>query len=35
MLVSTNESKETITKYEQLWDKIKYLIWSITENSVG
>ena len=32
-LVSTNESKEKIWKYEELWDKIRDLISSITKNS--
>ena len=32
-LVPTNESKEKIEKYEELWIKIKYLIRSITKNS--
>ena len=32
-LVSTNESKEKIKKYEQLWNKIRDLIRSITKNS--
>ena len=32
-LVPTNESKEKIKKYEELWSKIKDLIRSITKNS--
>ena len=32
-LVPTNESKEKIKKYEELWCKIIDLIRSITENS--
>ena len=32
MLVPTNESKEKIKKYEELWSKIKDLIRSITKN---
>ena len=32
-LVPTNESKEKIKKYEQLWIKIRNLIRSITKNS--
>ena len=32
-LVSTNESKEKIKKYEELWNKIRDLIRSITKNS--
>ena len=32
-LVPTNESKERIKKYEELWSKIRYLIKSITKNS--
>ena len=32
-LVPTNESKEKIKKYEELWIKIRDLIRSITENS--
>ena len=32
-LVSTNESKEKTKKYEELWNKIRYLIRSITKNS--
>ena len=33
MLVPTNENKEKIKKYEELWIKIKDLIRSITKNS--
>ena len=33
MLVSTDESKEKLKKYEELWNKIKKLIWSTTSNS--
>ena len=32
-LVPTNESKEIIKKYEELWRKIRYLTRSITKNS--
>ena len=32
-LVSTNESKERIKKYEELWSKVRDLISSITKNS--
>ena len=32
-LVLTNESLEKITKYEELWSKIRDLITSITKNS--
>ena len=32
-LVSANESKEIIKKYEELWSKIRDLIRSITKNS--
>ena len=32
-LVSTNESKEILKKYEELWSKIRDLISSITKNS--
>ena len=32
-LVPTNESKEIIKKYEELWSKIRDLISSITKNS--
>ena len=31
-LVPTNESKNTLKKYEELWNKIRYLIGSITNN---
>ena len=31
-LVSTNESKEIIKKYKELWSKIKDLIRSTTKN---
>ena len=33
MLVSTNENKEKIKKYEELWSKIIDLFRSITKNS--
>ena len=33
MLVPTNESKEKIKKYEELWSKIRDLIRSVTKNS--
>ena len=33
MLVPTNESKEIIKKYEELWSKIRDLIRSKTKNS--
>ena len=33
-LVPTNESKEIIKKYEELWSKIRDLIRSITKNLV-
>ena len=33
MPVSTNESKEKIKKYEELWSKIKDVIRSMTKNS--
>ena len=33
MLVSTNESKEIIKKYEKLWIKIKDLVRSVTKKS--
>ena len=33
MLVSTDESKEKLKKYEELWNKMKKLIWSTTSNS--
>ena len=32
-LVSTDESKFTLKKYEKLWNYIRYLIRSITNNS--
>ena len=32
-LVPTNESKEIIKEYEELWSKIRDLIRSITKNS--
>ena len=32
-LIPTNESKEIIKKYEELWSKIRYFIISITKNS--
>ena len=32
-LVRTNESKEKVKKYEELWSKIRDLIRSITKNS--
>ena len=32
-LVPTNENKEKIKKYEELWSKIKNLVRSITKNS--
>ena len=32
-LVPTNESKEKVKKYEELWSKIKDLIRSITKKS--
>ena len=32
-LVPTNESKEIIKKYEELWNRIRYLIILITKNS--
>ena len=31
-LVPTNENKNTLEKYEELWSKIRYLIGSITNN---
>ena len=34
-LVPTNESKEKIKRYGELWSKIKDLIRSITKNSGG
>ena len=33
MLVPTNESKEKIKKYKEIWSKIRNLIRSITKNS--
>ena len=33
VLVSTDESKEIIQKYEEMWSKIRDLIRSITKNS--
>ena len=33
MVLTTNESKEKIKKYEELWIKIRALIRSITKNS--
>ena len=33
MLVPTDESKDTLKKYEELWDKIRDLIRSINNNS--
>ena len=33
MLVPTNESKEIIKKYKELWSKMKDLIWSIIKSS--
>ena len=33
ILVPTNESKEIIKKYQELWSKIKDLIRSVTKNS--
>ena len=33
MLIPTNENKEKIKKHKALWNKIKYLIGKITENS--
>ena len=33
MPVSTNESKEKIKKYKELWSKIKDVIRSMTKNS--
>ena len=32
-LVSTDERRETVEKYEELWNKIRDLIRSITDNS--
>ena len=34
-LVPTNESKEKIRKYEELWIKIRYLIRSVTKKADG
>ena len=34
-LVTTNESKEMIKKYEEMWSKMRDLIRSITKNSDG
>ena len=34
MLVPTNESKEKIKKYRELWSRVRDLIKSITKNSV-
>ena len=31
MLVPTNERKEEIKKYEEMWIKDRYLFWSITK----
>ena len=33
MLVSTDESKEMLKQYEEVWDKIRNIIKSITNNS--
>ena len=33
MLVPTNESKEKVKKYEELWSKIGYLFRSVTRDS--
>ena len=33
MLVPTNDSKEKVKKYEELWNKIRHLIRSMTKNS--
>ena len=33
MLVPTNDSKEKVKKYEELWSKIRDLIRSMTKNS--
>ena len=33
VLIPTNESKEKIKKYEELWSKIRDLIRSLTKNS--
>ena len=32
-LISTNERKEIIKRYEELWSKMRYLIGPITKNS--
>ena len=32
MLVTSNENKEIIKKYEELWSKIRNLISSVTKN---
>ena len=32
MLVSTDESKETLNKYEELWNKIRDLIRSVAND---
>ena len=32
-LIPTNENKEKIKEYEELWSEIRYLIRSITKNS--
>ena len=34
-LVSTDESKDTLRKYEELWKEIRDLIRSITNNSIN
>ena len=34
-LVSTNQSKEVLKKYEELWIKIRDLVSSISKNSDG
>ena len=33
MLVSTDESKDTLKRFEELWSKIRDLIRSVTNNS--
>ena len=33
MLVSTNESKDTVKKYEKLWNRIRDFIRPVTKNS--
>ena len=33
MLVSTDESKDTLRRFEELWSKIRDLIRSVTNNS--